>query len=103
MFRFARLDYKHFPKKMNPKFERRYKNGEKLYYNNSAHFNKNINLNLKDKIAKQGRFQYLIQNGVIEQISLSKNKSEFQDALAFQKFLKYTSEETQIGSLKFIP
>jgi len=89
--------------KMNTKFERRYKNGEKLYYNNSAHFNNNINLNLKDKIAKQGRFQYLIQNGVIEQISLSKNKSEFQDAQAFQNFLKYTSEKTQIGCLKFIP
>ena len=103
MFRFARLDYKHFPMKINPKIERRYKNGEKLYYNNSAHFNKKINLNLKEKIAKQGKYQYLIQNGVIEQISLSKNKSEFQDAQAFQNFLKFTSEKTQIGCLKFIP
>ncbi len=103
MFRFARLDYKHFPMKINPKIEKRYKNSEKLYYNNSAHFNKNTNLNLKERIAKQGRYQYLIQNGVIEQISLSKNKSEFQDAQAFKKFLKYTSEKTQIGCLKFIP
>jgi len=103
MFRFARLDYKHFPMKINPKIEKRYKNGEKLYYSNSAHFNKNVHLKLKEKIAKQGRYQHLIQNRVIEEISLSKNKSEFQDVQAFLNFLKFTSEKTQIGRLKFVP
>ncbi len=102
MYRFARLDYKHFPMKINPEIEERYKSGEKLSYNNSAHFNRDINLNLKEKIAKQGDYQYLIQNGAIEQISFSKNKSEFQDAQAFQRFLAYISEKTQIGCLKFI-
>ncbi|MFX1492658.1 MAG: anaerobic ribonucleoside-triphosphate reductase [Promethearchaeota archaeon] len=103
MLRFARLDYKHFPMKIHPKIEIRYKNGERLYYNNSAHFNKHSDLNLKEKIAKQGEFQNLIQNGVIEQISLNKNKSEFQDTQSFQNFLKYTIEKTHIGRLKFIP
>ncbi|MFX0025443.1 MAG: anaerobic ribonucleoside-triphosphate reductase [Candidatus Hermodarchaeota archaeon] len=103
MFRFARLDYKHFPMKNHPKIKMRYKSGENLYYSNSTHFNRNSNLSLKEKIAKQGIFQYIIQNGVIEQISLSKNKSKFQDAQAFQNFLKYTIEKTQIGLLKFIP
>ncbi|MFW9866692.1 MAG: anaerobic ribonucleoside-triphosphate reductase [Candidatus Thorarchaeota archaeon] len=63
--RFAKSDLKHYPKKAIP-----HSNGDSSYYTNSAHFRKDVEIDLYERIKKQEAYHYYIQNGAIEYIYL---------------------------------
>ena len=66
LIRFKRLDLKHFPEATKPLLK---EEGE--YYTNSAHFRKNVKMELTERICKQGEFHEIMKNGLnIEEISL---------------------------------
>jgi len=93
--RFVRLDLKHFPKLAIP-----YSKGKRKYYTNSAHFRENIEFDLYEKVIKQGEFHPLIQNEILEQISLNeldKNNINLKD------FVKKICNTSKIACLKFFP
>jgi len=95
MQRFIRLDLIHFPKETKSFITQ-----EKRSYTNSAHFSVNSNLKLEDRLIQQGEFQSIIQNGVLDIISMSKYDIETND---LKNILKYAVKNSKIICLKFIP
>lgn len=93
--RFVRLDLKHFTKLAIP-----YSKGKKKYYTNSAHFRENIEIDLYNKVIKQGEFHPLIQNEILEYISLNElNKND----INLVDFVKKICKTSKIACLKFFP
>ena len=66
VYRFARLDLKHFPKIAIPQSR-----GEDPSYTNSFHFRKDAEIDPIEIIKKQEKLQFFIQYGAIEYISLN--------------------------------
>lgn len=94
LYRFARLDMKHFPKIAIPQ-----SNGEDPYYTNSFHFRKDAEMEPIEKVKKQEKLQLFIQNGAIEYISLDdlqRNNIELVD------FIKKIFIPSTLERLKFI-
>ena len=94
-FRFANLDLKHFPKIAIPQ-----SSGDTFYYTNSAHFNKNVEIDLLEKIKKQEEYQFFIQNGAIEYISLNDFK---RNNLTLVDFINKAFVSSRLENLKFCP
>ncbi|MFX0176103.1 MAG: anaerobic ribonucleoside-triphosphate reductase [Candidatus Hodarchaeota archaeon] len=92
--RFIRLDLNHFPKETT-----HYLTQEKHYYTNSAHFSDNSHLKLEEHLLKQGEFQSIIQNGVLDIVSLSKYNLETKD---LKNILRFVAKNTKLFCLKFI-
>ncbi|MFX1355867.1 MAG: anaerobic ribonucleoside-triphosphate reductase [Promethearchaeota archaeon] len=93
--RFIRLDLIHFPKVASSILT-----GGKDQYTNSAHFSENSDLNLKDHLVKQGEFQSIIQNGVLDIISMRKYNLETKN---LKNILKFVIQKSKLSCLKFIP
>ncbi|MFX1315546.1 MAG: anaerobic ribonucleoside-triphosphate reductase, partial [Promethearchaeota archaeon] len=92
--RFVRLDLKHFPKFAIP-----YSKGKSKYYTNSAHFRENIDIDLYEKVIKQGEFHPIMQNLIVEKISLK----EFENyKMNLEDFIKKICTESDIACLKFL-
>ena len=92
--RFAHLDLKHFPKIALPQFKK-----QKYFYTNSAHFRKDAEIDIVDKIKMQENFHLLIQNEAIEFISLK----ELNNAnIELEDFVKKIYSGSKIACLKFI-
>jgi ribonucleoside-triphosphate reductase len=94
LYRFARLDLKHFSEIAFPQ-----KNTLGYYYTNSTHFNKRFQMNNIEKLDKQSQFHEIIKNGRnIEYIS----KKRFLEGDGdFIGFLKQICENSQISCVKF--
>ncbi|MFX1412047.1 MAG: anaerobic ribonucleoside-triphosphate reductase, partial [Promethearchaeota archaeon] len=91
--RFVRLDLKHFPNFAIP-----YSKGKSKYYTNSAYFRENIDFDLYEKVNKQGEFHSIIQNVLVEKISLN----EFEKyKINLRDFIKKICTESDISCLKF--
>jgi len=94
LYRFAKLDLKHFPKLAIPQSN----NNGKFFYTNSVHFNKEADLPLLDQINKQGIFHKISQNGRhIMQISLKKIPNQ-----DLPELIKIVCEDSDIACLHFI-
>jgi len=94
MYRFARLDLRHFSKLAKPRYK-----GERVYYTNSTHFSDNSELTIKDEITKQGEFQNIIQHNAFKQIPLAKIEEEFD---GIKDFLTFVCSDTGVENVKFI-
>ena len=92
-FRFAKLDLKHFPKIAIPQ-----SSGDTFYYTNSAHFKKDAEIDVIEKVKKQEEYQIFIQNGAIEYISLNELK---RSNLTLVDFIKKIFIPSKLASLKF--
>ena len=77
-YRFAKLDLEHFPETAIPQ-----SNTTGVFYANSTHFKENIDIELFERITKQGLFHSIIQNDVSEGISLSSIQNKSQELKAF--------------------
>jgi ribonucleoside-triphosphate reductase len=93
--RFIRLDLNHFPEEAKS-----YLKQEKHIYTNSSHFSDKSKLKLNEHLLKQGEFQAIIQNGVLDIISISKYNL---DTKNLKENLKFVSKDTRLSFLKFIP
>jgi anaerobic ribonucleoside-triphosphate reductase len=92
-FRFARLDLKHFPKIAIPQSSE-----EIFYYTNSAHFTKNAEIDLLEKVKKQEEYQFFINKGAIEYISLNEIR---RNNLTLVDFINKAFIPSKLESLKF--
>ncbi|MFX1572549.1 MAG: anaerobic ribonucleoside-triphosphate reductase [Promethearchaeota archaeon] len=93
-FRFANLDLKHFPKISLTQIKK-----QNYCYTNSAHFRKNAQINVVEKIKLQENFHQLIQNNATEFISLKElNKANIE----LEDFVKKIYSKSRIANLKFI-
>ncbi|MHA1291987.1 MAG: anaerobic ribonucleoside-triphosphate reductase [Promethearchaeota archaeon] len=93
-YRFAKLDLRHFPDKAIPNLKER-----NYYYTNSTHFRDNIQMELIEKTFKQAKFHPIIQNGVIEYISLDTFKEEKKK---LKEIIMKICNKSELASLKFI-
>ena len=93
-YRFAKLDLIHFTDKAKLILET-----EKSFYTNSNHFNTEAKLDFFEQINKQGEFHEIVQNKVIEYISLLALNGNYND---FREILSKICNNTNIGCLKFI-
>ncbi|MHA1669050.1 MAG: anaerobic ribonucleoside-triphosphate reductase [Promethearchaeota archaeon] len=89
--RFLRLDSKHFPKLALKNYQK------------SSHFRTISNLELEDKIKKQGRFHPWILNDARVELSLKNHAENLQNQQDLMKFLNYSCTDTEILSLKYLP
>ncbi len=92
-YRFAKLDLKHFPKNAIPQ-----QNKFGHYYTNSSHFREGIDINLLERVDKQGNFQKIIQNGVLEKITLNELKKDSQE---ISKIIKSICFNSKISNFRF--
>lgn len=88
--RFLGLDLKHYPKLTLKNYQK------------SSHFREVENLELNDKIKKQGRFHPWILNDAIVEISLMYNKENLQNQQDLMRILNYSCTNTEILSLKYL-
>ncbi|MFW9941916.1 MAG: anaerobic ribonucleoside-triphosphate reductase [Candidatus Thorarchaeota archaeon] len=93
-FRFANLDLKHFPKIAIPQASE-----GTFYYTNSTHFKKNAEIDLLERVKKQEEYQFFIQNGAIEYISLNDIK---RNNLTLVDFINNAFLPSKLVRLKFI-
>ncbi len=94
IYRFANLDLKHFKKIAIPQLD---KKGN--YYTNSAQFRKDVDIELYERIYKQGEFDELIQNGrIIKHISLKDLKSN----QILKDLIFNVCDKSTIACLKFV-
>jgi ribonucleoside-triphosphate reductase len=93
-YRFARLDIKHFPKIAIPQFK-----GDDPYYTNSFHFRADIEIDPLERVKKQEKLQYYIQNGAIEYISLRDLK---RSNLDLGVFINEVFIPSKLERLKFV-
>ena len=93
IYRFARLDLKHFPGIAIPQSKR-----NMFYYTNSTHFREDAELALLEKVKKQGEFHSLIQNDVIEYVPLNELKKI---DIEISEFIKKVFTSSKIACLKF--
>jgi len=89
--RFLRLDSKHFPKFALQNYQK------------SSHFRAIDNLELNDKIKKQGRFHPWILNDARVEISLKNYAENLQSQKDLMRILNYSCTNTEIWSLKYLP
>lgn len=92
--RFSKLDlkhFKHFIEKLNVE-----KNRE--IYSNSFHFKSGIEIDLYDKIKKQGEFHQIVQMGACEQISLLELKK---NNISLHDFINVVIKDSNLTQLKF--
>lgn len=89
--RFLRLDSKHFP------------NLALKNYQKSSHFREIDNLELNEKIKKQGRFHPWILNDARVEISLRNHEENLQSQKDLMRILNYSCTNTEILSLKYLP
>ena len=89
--RFLGLDLKHFPKLAIKNYQK------------SSHFRPLNNLNLNDKIRKQGRFHPRIINNAQVEISLKNHEENLQSKEDLMRTLNYSCTNTEIVSLKYLP
>ena len=94
-FRFAKLDLNHFPKIAIPQ-----SSGDLFYYTNSAHFKKDAEIDVIERVKKQEEYQFFIQNGAIEHISLNELK---RSNLTLVDFIKEIFVPSKLACLKFNP
>ncbi|TFG08249.1 MAG: anaerobic ribonucleoside-triphosphate reductase [Promethearchaeota archaeon] len=93
LYRFARLDLKHFRDIAIPQAS-----PVVNYYTNSAHFNRNIEIDLAEKLNKQGQFHEIIRNG--RNIECIPSKIIENDEWVLEKFLKLV-DTSNIACIKF--
>lgn len=93
-YRFAKLDLKHFPKIA---ISQKNKIGD--YYTNSAHFQKHADMYLLENIKKQGKFHPLIQNSILQNISVDDIEKEYKN---LREFVKIICSSSDIACLKFV-
>lgn len=93
-YRFARLDLKHFPGVAS-----HHLNEKRNYYTSSAHYRDNVAIESIEDIFKLGKFHQLIQNGIIESISLDTLK---RNEIELNDFISKLCEKTEITSVKFV-
>jgi len=93
-FRFAKLDLEHFPETAIPQ-----KTEKGTFYANSTHFRDGIDIDMFDRITKQGKFHSIIQHGVLESITLNGIKSGFQELKEFVNNICFKSD---IAGIRFI-
>jgi len=92
--RFSKLDlknFKNFVVKLNVEKNR-------AIYSNSFHFKNEIELELYDKIKKQGEFHKIVQLGACEQISLQELE---RNNITFQELIDIFIKESNLTQLKF--
>jgi len=93
LFRFAELDLKHFNKVAIAQ-----SNDSGVYYTNSAHFNESIEIDIFEKIKKQGEIHSLIQDRVVEYFSLSKLQK---NDLSVKELIDKICSTSKISCFKF--
>ena len=91
-FRFAKLDLVHFSTIAKPQ-----KNQNIVFYTNSTRFRENIEMDLFEKISKQGEFHHFLSEAV-EYISLNKIKSDIKE---LAELIEKICTESEIIRLKF--
>jgi ribonucleoside-triphosphate reductase len=92
--RFTRLDLKHFPTVASNLI-----NAKRNHYTNSAHYRNNNEIKSIEDIFKLGQFHRLIQNGVIEKISLG---TLARNRIEINEFIEMVSKNSDIIRVKFI-
>jgi len=91
LVRFKRLDLTHFPETTKPLLKE-----VSAYYTNSAHFRKNIEVDLIKRISQQGEFHEIMNNGLnIVEIYLSEVQN-------IQELTKMICESSKISCYRFI-
>lgn len=93
-FRFAKLDLKHFPETAIPQTS-----GRGVFYANSTHFRDDIDIDMLERITKQGKFHSIIQHGVLESISLNEIEDGFQ---GLKNLLNNICFKSDIAGIRFI-
>ncbi|MFX1337830.1 MAG: anaerobic ribonucleoside-triphosphate reductase [Promethearchaeota archaeon] len=90
LFRFKRLDLKHFPETTRPLLKE-----VNAYYTNSSHFRKNIKVGLMKRISQQGEFHEIMKNGLnIVEISLNEVQN-------IQELIKTICGSSKISCIRF--
>jgi ribonucleoside-triphosphate reductase len=93
MYRFAKLDLKHFSDKAIPHSYQGH-----WYYSNSAHFNYKSNIDLKERFAKQGGYNKIMHNGRnIKVASLEQIADQNYDK---SEIIKHICEKTNVACVK---
>ena len=94
-FRFAKLDLEHFPETAIPQ-----STGNGVFYTNSTHFRDGIDIDLLERIIKQGKFHSVIQHGVMESIKITLLKNRTQD---LKTLVDNICQKSDIAGISFIP
>ncbi|GAI21755.1 unnamed protein product, partial [marine sediment metagenome] len=97
-YKFARTDIKEYPDSIH------YVKGDieegAIYYTNSAHFAADAQIDIIDRITKQGKFNTLIESGSITHIFIGEQKISSESIL---NLVKKTWENTQSAQIVFSP
>ena len=94
--RFKRLDLKHFPEATKTLLEE-----ESANYTKSAHFSKYTELDLTERIRKQGEFHEIMKNGLnIEEISLKEVRKKYQN---LSEVIRIVCGNSKLACFRFIP
>ncbi|MCK5046871.1 MAG: anaerobic ribonucleoside-triphosphate reductase, partial [Candidatus Heimdallarchaeota archaeon] len=97
-YKFARTDIKEYPDSIH------YVKGDieegAIYYTNSAHFAADAQIDIVDRISKQGKFNTLIESGSITHIFIGEQKISSESIL---NLVKKTWENTQSAQIVFSP
>ncbi|TFG29248.1 MAG: anaerobic ribonucleoside-triphosphate reductase [Promethearchaeota archaeon] len=94
LMKFERLDLKHFPDTTHPLVKE-----QNIYYTNSAHFRKDIQIDLIERIRKQGEFHEIMRNGRnIENIWLKQIEIKYTDLF---ELIRIICESSKIACVKF--
>jgi anaerobic ribonucleoside-triphosphate reductase len=92
--KFRRLDLKHFQSATKPILKE-----NNSYYSNSSHFRKDIQIDVFERIRKQGEFHKIMKNGRnIEEILLKEIKNKNID---LAELMRIICESSDIACLKF--
>ncbi len=97
-YKFARTDIQEYPDSIH------YVKGDieegAIYYTNSAHFAADAQIDIIDRISKQGKFNTLIESGSITHIFIGEQKISSESIL---NLVKKTWENTQSAQIVFSP
>lgn len=91
IYRFTKLDLKHFPKDIKLL-------SNNQYYTNSVHYRDDVKIDILNRIKIQGDFHRFIHEGAIEFISLNDLK---RNNLNLKDFIRIICRDSSISSLKF--
>jgi len=92
--RFTRLDLKHFPNVASNLIS-----AKRNYYTDSTHYRNNDEINSIEDIFKLGQFHGLIQNGVVEKVSLG---TLIRNRIEINEFINKLINNSDIIRVKFI-
>ena len=97
-YKFARTDLKEYPDSIH------YVKGDieegSIYYSNSAHFAADASIDIIDRIAKQGKFNTLIESGSITHIFVGEQRPSPESIM---NLVKKTWDNTQSAQIVFSP